>query len=416
MASKGKKKATSQWDPNNQEAVGFFKHFTKGLMQPYGKALGVLPDHEILRKLYSYTCEWLNRPYYAMSEMADSLYSNLSTVEFYQDKIFSKPCVRYITSILEPLKPVLRRFNNKDKDVNDAPDWEDLALLMRTMESDSTFQEIIKEQLAASGAMFLITNQIMVLQTLLWNPQEFASRAKETKAIQKFKKSPTRENMRDYLINEILIHPSSSQQSREADEPSIWNKEALQKRNPHSPTTAKRSRKENVWGTKRQERKKTAFRTEQDEEDEDDTSKDEHEEYDEEEHEDKDEEQSSEMSDDDEQNRSIYEKRKKTTGQQRTPSNPFDAMFEHVQSLDNEKTTDQQTTRKQPTKRKQPMTSSERPTAKKQKTTTKVAAPKRGTKGKPATKKQAPKKNETKTAKKKDTTAQPENLHFYFDD
>ncbi|KAJ7359043.1 hypothetical protein OS493_019950 [Desmophyllum pertusum] len=41
--------------------------------------------------------------------------------------------------------------------------------------------------------------------------------------------------------------------------------------------------KKNVWGTKRQERKRPLFRTEQDEEDEDDTSKDEHEEYDEEE-------------------------------------------------------------------------------------------------------------------------------------
>lgn len=50
-------KTSNQWDPDGPEGVNYFKQFAKALMPPYRKAMGILPDHEILNKLYAYTCE-----------------------------------------------------------------------------------------------------------------------------------------------------------------------------------------------------------------------------------------------------------------------------------------------------------------------------------------------------------------------
>ena len=135
-------------------------------MPPYRKAMGVLPNHEILNKLYAYTGEWLMRPAYGISEMADTIYENLSTILKYEDKVFSKGTCRYLASKLEPLKPQLRRFNNKDPEVADPPDLNDLITFMKTMEADDVFERLVKEYFAASGSMFLIMLHIMVLPAL----------------------------------------------------------------------------------------------------------------------------------------------------------------------------------------------------------------------------------------------------------
>lgn len=159
-------KKSNQWDPDAPEGVNYFKQFAKAFMPPYGKAMGVLPNHEILNKLYAYTGEWLTRPAYGISEMADTIYANLSTILKYEDKVFSKGTCHYLASKLEPLKPQLRRFNNKDPEVADPPDLNDLVTFMKTMEADDAFERLVKEYFAASGSMFLVMLHIMVLPAL----------------------------------------------------------------------------------------------------------------------------------------------------------------------------------------------------------------------------------------------------------
>ena len=194
-------KTSNQWDPDAPEGVNYFKQFAKAFMPPYGKAMGVLPDHEILNKLYAYTCEWLTRPAYGISKMADTIYANLSTILKYEDKVFTRGTCHYLATKLEPLKPQLRRFNNKDWEIVDPPDLNDLATFMKAMEADDSFQRLVKEYFAASGSMFLVMAHIEVLQVLLWHPMDFARKAHETRAVQKLKSHPTRANLRDYLVS-----------------------------------------------------------------------------------------------------------------------------------------------------------------------------------------------------------------------
>ena len=54
---------------------------------------GLLTSREILDKLFHWNCEWLTRPNYAISELADTLYANLATLADYKDKVFTKHAV-----------------------------------------------------------------------------------------------------------------------------------------------------------------------------------------------------------------------------------------------------------------------------------------------------------------------------------
>ena len=67
------------WTPEAKTGVNYFKHTTKHFLTPYGKTHGALTSREILDKLFHCNCEWLSRPNYDISELADTLYSNLAT-------------------------------------------------------------------------------------------------------------------------------------------------------------------------------------------------------------------------------------------------------------------------------------------------------------------------------------------------
>lgn len=185
-----RRKQTGAFDPTDKVAVNFFKHTTKGLMPPYGKAMGVLTDTEVLDKCNLWTSEWLTRPSIAISEFASSIYENLPTLKLYEDKVFAKGPVTNLTNKLRPLKTALQRFNNKDNNVSEEPQPQDLSQLMKTL-MDPTLITMTKQFFAAGGAMYHIAAQMMVLQTLAKHPKDWASKHRETPEVAPFKADPS---------------------------------------------------------------------------------------------------------------------------------------------------------------------------------------------------------------------------------
>ena len=243
-------KTSNQWDPDAPEGVNYFKQFAKAFMPPYGKVMGVLPDHEVLNKHYAYTCEWLTRPTYGISEMADTIYANLSSILKDEDKVFTRGTCRYLATNLEPLKPQLRRFNNKDREIVHPPDLNDLATVMKAMEADDSFKRLVREYFATSGSMFLVMTHIIVLQVLLWHPVDFERKACETHAVQRLKSHPTRANLRDYLVSEILSHATApSHKRRGTDVQSVWD-EGYQQQDDDTDDDSRHDDDEpNIWDT-----------------------------------------------------------------------------------------------------------------------------------------------------------------------
>lgn len=48
--------------------------------------------------------EWLTRPNYAISELADTLYSNVTTLAEYRDKVFCRQVTDVLIQKIRPIK------------------------------------------------------------------------------------------------------------------------------------------------------------------------------------------------------------------------------------------------------------------------------------------------------------------------
>ena len=197
------------WTPESKTSVNYFKHQTKHFLMPYGKTHGLLTSHEILDKLFHWNCEWLTRPNYAISELADTLYANLATLAEYKDKVFTKHAVDPLLNKARPIRTVLQRFNKKDSATAEEPDERDLANLMKFIEDD-TLKSLCKHLFSASSAMFSIAIHIMTLETLFSDPAEYAKRHRESPEVQSFKQNPSRQSMVANIASDTKSHWDSA--------------------------------------------------------------------------------------------------------------------------------------------------------------------------------------------------------------
>ena len=156
-------------------------------------------------KLFHWNCEWLTRPNYAISELADTLYANMATLVEYRDKVFAHQPVDVLINKARPIRQVLQRFNKKDSATSEEPDECDLASLMKFVE-DGTLQTLSKHLFGASGAMYSIATHLMTLQTLFTHPAEFARRHRKAPEVQGFKQNPSCESMVAYIASQTLTH------------------------------------------------------------------------------------------------------------------------------------------------------------------------------------------------------------------
>ena len=161
---------------------------------------------EILDKLFHWNCEWLTRPNYAISELADTLYANLATLADYKDKVFTKHAVDPLLNKARPIRAVLqKRFGNFRR-----------ARWMRS----PWFNEIYWRQ-HAEGTLLSIATHIMMLETLFSHPAEYAKRHRESPEVQSFEQNPSRESMVAYIASQTLSHTEIVPEEEEGG--SIWD-------------------------------------------------------------------------------------------------------------------------------------------------------------------------------------------------
>ena len=208
------------WTPESKTGINYFKYQKKHFLTAYGKTHGLLTSREILDNLFHWNCEWLTRPNYAISELADTLYANLATLADNKDKVFTKHAVDPLLNKARPIRTLLQRFNKKDCATSEEPDEHDLRDLLKFIEDD-TLKSLCKHLFAASGAMFSIATHIMTLETLFSHPAEYAKRHRESPEVQSFKQNPSRESMVAYIASQTLSHTEIVPEEEEGG--SIWD-------------------------------------------------------------------------------------------------------------------------------------------------------------------------------------------------
>lgn len=174
-----------------------------------------MTDEKIINRLQFFTCEWLNRPDYAISEFSETMVKNMAVLEKYKGKIIPDKVVDVFSSNLEPIMDSLRRFDSKNTDAPGEPTVEDLAEVMKFLEGNDQLDSFMNRVFEASGAMFLMSINYLVATTLLWNPQEMASRTFDGLSSKAFKENPSRTQLKNYLTSTIF--PRSTGRNRTPD-------------------------------------------------------------------------------------------------------------------------------------------------------------------------------------------------------
>ena len=157
---------------NPNKAVNYFNHFPKGFMVPYGKPKE-LTDSKILDTLTTWNCEWLMRPKIAMSEMADTFNSCNQVLQELNGEIDVNAIINHFKEVNNAVKI----FNTKETK-DDKPTVDELVEACVLILDQGTEIEAMVEKMEQFGqAMYLMANHMRVSQTLLNNPEVFASKS-----------------------------------------------------------------------------------------------------------------------------------------------------------------------------------------------------------------------------------------------
>ena len=99
--------AKKGYSPRPVPGVGFFNHFPRQRLRPYGEIKEATPDSVMVEKANTINCEYLSRPSVALSELADTISTNkdmsrtmltsldtriLISTQFVSSQVFQKTC------------------------------------------------------------------------------------------------------------------------------------------------------------------------------------------------------------------------------------------------------------------------------------------------------------------------------------
>ena len=111
MSYKGKGSA-SKTPASPSNGVGFFEHFPKNLIRPYGGTEEPITDEMVNKRVKFYNCEMLKRPRVAMSELAQTTTETIKCLSEMKKPIVDPEALKHIREsmqLLNDLQPLKLR-------------------------------------------------------------------------------------------------------------------------------------------------------------------------------------------------------------------------------------------------------------------------------------------------------------------
>ena len=102
--------------PKKDVGVNWWQRSVRSFITPNGKPKPA-PEHaNIFKRLQSFTCEWLTRPEYALSELSDTITSNIPVLQQNYENYFDAPLVQKLQSHFQPMWDSMKALDNKTTD------------------------------------------------------------------------------------------------------------------------------------------------------------------------------------------------------------------------------------------------------------------------------------------------------------
>ncbi len=162
-----------QYNASSFKGVGYFHHFPKNFLRPYGAA-DLAPSKEtIFKRTWPTNCEWLKRPDVAVSELYSTIEENKDIIRGIPN-VLTQGRIESLLQDLEPIMETLKKFHKGSVLPVNTNDSAELILKFINMNPETL--ESIKKFVHVGGALFSTGIQVLVAHTNLTNPGEMASK------------------------------------------------------------------------------------------------------------------------------------------------------------------------------------------------------------------------------------------------
>ena len=191
----------------------------------------------MLSRLHLWNCEWLARPNIALSELAMTIKDNMPLLRQYAGTVFTHEFIKDLLSSFDPMVPAMVRVDNKDKSDQTAPTREDVVGLLKNLDQKQQLQEAVIDGFNAAGPLLMVATQVMAIQTLMRNPQDFAEKLSRDTQHQQFRDDPTPRGMRNYILDAV-----TKKRRPVPRHISVWDKDDEEEQDPQPRGSRSRRR------------------------------------------------------------------------------------------------------------------------------------------------------------------------------
>ena len=178
------------------EGISFFNHFHKAFVCPYGKAKNTPDAETIVNRINSHRCEWLCHPQGAISELSDSLRTNMPIIE-------ALPLINggELDRVLKTIAKLTSAMVPFERNSTTVPAEDDTTELIElSLDQHSLLDEFWSSAFELGGALITSSLNYSVVRELLRNPRSYADKLTASVKHAKFKSSANLADNRDIWI------------------------------------------------------------------------------------------------------------------------------------------------------------------------------------------------------------------------
>ena len=184
--------------PKKDIAVNWCQQAVRSFITPYGQAKEGPEPGNIFKRLQPFTCEWLTRPEYALSQFSDTITSNIPILqensENYIDPSFVEKLQRHFQPMLESMKAL-------DNKTTGNPTEKDAKKVLKSLVTDSTLDADMDRIFQLSSALFAISSNYLISTALVRHPKQFSALIEgKRNAAAVFKESGSVQAMKEYIL------------------------------------------------------------------------------------------------------------------------------------------------------------------------------------------------------------------------
>ena len=178
------------------EGIAFFNHFHKAFLRPYGKAESSPDVGTIMNRINSRNCEWLCRPQVALSELSDSIRTNVPIIE--ASPLINGDELGKVLHSIAKLSSAMLPFERTSTSVPTEDEATDLLEL--SIDQQSELDSFWSNAFELGGALMTSSLNYIVFRDLLRNPTAYADKLTATDKHSTFKSTANLADFRDVLL------------------------------------------------------------------------------------------------------------------------------------------------------------------------------------------------------------------------